>query len=70
MKQKHKVCSCYLDYPNERQKHRNGKWKCIDEYECVIKHQFVENRTSGKHEIKTVCVEKRLFEIEKAEETV
>ena len=28
-------CHCWLHYPNERHKHKNGKWKCVDDYECV-----------------------------------
>lgn len=26
-------CSCYLPYPNERHRHANGTWKCVDRYE-------------------------------------
>lgn len=26
-------CSCYMPYPNERHRHKNGKWKCVDNYE-------------------------------------
>lgn len=25
-------CSCYIPYPNESHKHKNGKWKCVDKY--------------------------------------
>lgn len=28
-------CSCYVPYPNESHKHKNGKWKCIDKYEPI-----------------------------------
>lgn len=28
-------CTCYVEYPNESHKHKNGHWKCIDDYECV-----------------------------------
>lgn len=28
-------CSCYLPYPNEYHKHKNGTWKCIDKYEPI-----------------------------------
>ena len=28
-------CSCYLPYPNERHKMKNGRWKCVDRYEPV-----------------------------------
>ena len=26
-------CSCYMPYPNENHRHKNGKWKCVDRYE-------------------------------------
>ena len=26
-------CSCYMPYPNERHRNRNGSWKCVDKYE-------------------------------------
>lgn len=25
-------CSCYMPYPNEGHRHKNGKWKCVDNY--------------------------------------
>ena len=28
-------CTCYMQYPNECHKHKNGKWKCVDNYECI-----------------------------------
>lgn len=28
-------CHCWCKYPNEHHKHKNGKWKCVDDYECV-----------------------------------
>lgn len=27
-------CSCYMQYPNERHKRKNG-WKCVDKYEPI-----------------------------------
>ncbi|MBR2255900.1 MAG: hypothetical protein IJ899_00880 [Blautia sp.] len=34
-------CSCYMPYPNERHRHRNGKWKCVDRYEPADpEHQY------------------------------
>lgn len=44
---KAKECSCYASYPNESHKKKNGKWKCVDDYECV------RNCT---HKQKTKCV--------------
>ena len=28
-------CYCWCKYPNEHHKHKNGKWKCVDKYECI-----------------------------------
>lgn len=28
-------CSCYMPYPNENHKNRNGSWKCNDKYEQI-----------------------------------
>lgn len=28
-------CSCYVSYPNECLKRKNGKWKCVDEYKPI-----------------------------------
>lgn len=28
-------CSCYMSYPNERHKNKNGKWKCVDRYKPI-----------------------------------
>ena len=42
-------CSCHLHYPNNLVKRKNGKWKCVDRYECVkdldpqSKCRFIEN---------------------------
>lgn len=39
-------CSCYVGYPNESFKKKNGKWKCVDCYEpCgVIRNKQVCKR--------------------------
>ena len=26
-------CSCYVPYPNINHKNKNGRWKCVDDYE-------------------------------------
>ena len=28
-------CSCWVHYPNPMHKKDNGKWKCVDDYECI-----------------------------------
>lgn len=28
-------CSCWVHYPNPMFKKDNGKWKCVDDYECI-----------------------------------
>jgi len=28
-------CSCWVDYPNESHKCKNGHWKCVDRFEFV-----------------------------------
>ena len=28
-------CSCLVKYPNPMHKKENGKWKCVDDYECI-----------------------------------
>ena len=28
-------CSCWIHYPNPMHKKDNGKWKCVDDYECI-----------------------------------
>jgi hypothetical protein len=28
-------CTCWRKYPNPNHKKPTGKWKCVDNYECV-----------------------------------
>lgn len=28
-------CSCWVKYPNPMHKKDNGRWKCVDDYECI-----------------------------------
>ena len=35
-------CSCWVKYPNPMHKNKNGKWKCVDDYECVQDLEVVE----------------------------
>ena len=32
-------CSCWIPYPNKYMKKADGKWRCVDEYECVKDRQ-------------------------------
>ena len=45
MKYKAKECRCWLDYPNEAHKKRNGEWKCVDQYRCVLKGDRWKTKT-------------------------
>lgn len=31
-------CSCWNPYPNECYKRKDGKWKCVDDYELIANH--------------------------------
>lgn len=33
-RKKANYCSCWCDYPNKNHMKENGKWKCVDDYEC------------------------------------
>lgn len=28
-------CSCYMPYPNEYHKNKNGTWKCVDRFRPI-----------------------------------
>ncbi len=28
-------CACWMHYPNEHKKHKNGSWVCVDKYKCI-----------------------------------
>lgn len=45
-------CSCWVEYPNESHKYKNGHWKCVQEYKCI--HQLEEKRRFRKPQ-KTIC---------------
>ena len=42
-------CSCYMPYPNEGHRHKNGKWKCVDSYVPL------KVKSRGKHFPCTKC---------------
>ena len=44
---KAKECSCWIKYPNDMHKNKNGQWKCVDCYENI-------QQTEGHHK-KTKC---------------
>jgi len=46
-------CSCLVHYPNENYKFKNGKWKCVDKYECI------RDKVDGRcYDCKTHCKRK------------
>lgn len=45
MKYKAKECRCWVEYPNEAYQKRNGEWKCIDQYECVLQGDRWKKKT-------------------------
>ena len=51
-------CSCWLEYPNERCKRKNG-WRCVDEYECIKPLRYNAN---GTVKFKTVCRKKEVVD--------
>lgn len=52
-------CTCWVDYPNENHKFKNGKWKCVDNYECVRKLIEIDTPCGKLAKIKTKCVKVR-----------
>ena len=49
------LCSCWREYPNQSHKHRNGKWKCVDQYKCIRPCEYVETKFGELMKRKTVC---------------
>ena len=37
-------CSCWVHYPNPMHKKGNGRWKCVDEYECIQDLEIAETK--------------------------
>ena len=37
-------CSCWVNYPNPMHRKENGKWKCVDNYECVNDLEVIETK--------------------------
>ena len=40
-------CSCYLPYPNERYRKKNGSWKCVDRYEGMTDYDTGRHYSPG-----------------------
>ena len=50
-------CTCYLEYPNALHKKGNGKWICVDKYECI---RPLERKADGTVKLKTKCRKKEV----------
>ena len=51
------ICTCYIEYPNEMHKFKNGHWKCVDKYICVRPLEYKYGSTGLKSvRFKTMCV--------------
>lgn len=62
-------CSCWHKYPNELQKKPDGKWKCVDDYQCI--RDLVEKPTSMGLVMqlkKTVCERRVPDDIQRQDE--
>lgn len=48
-------CSCWCSYPNTLHKQKNGKWKCVDKFECLYDgkgHYAYGNKTKCQKKVK------------------
>ena len=45
-------CSCYSEYPNKCHQHKNGRWKCVDNYRPI------EFKRNSNYSPITKCVKK------------
>ena len=54
-------CTCWREYPNEARRRSNGKWICVDKYECVRQLQVGEVGDTGVFmpRKKTLCRKKQ-----------
>ena len=55
-------CSCWWHYPNEHHKHKNGKWKCVDDYEC-IRDLVDERATTSGYELPSPITSEMVYTI-------
>lgn len=53
-------CTCWVKYPNESHKHKSGKWKCVDNYECIRDLETIplKGLPFPKYLCKTKCIMK------------
>ena len=53
-------CTCWVEYPNESHRKQNGKWKCVDDYECIrpLDVRPIEGMPCPKYVRKTKCRKK------------
>ena len=53
-------CSCYMPYPNECHKNKNGKWKCVDKYNNISQLEAIpiKGLPYPKYVRKTWCCKK------------
>lgn len=42
-------CSCYVEYPNEAHKMKNGRWRCVDKYEPVEVTNVINKHSGMTH---------------------
>ena len=47
------TCSCYMPYPNENHKHKNGRWKCVDKYRPI------KRKKNSNYSPITKCIRKK-----------
>ena len=53
-------CSCWVEYPNPMHKNKNGKWKCVDDYECIQNLKIRETKIGVSCVVrKTHCKRKK-----------
>lgn len=48
-----KICTCWVKYPNQNHRHKNGKWICVDNYTNIYS---CDKGMNSKR--KTRCVKK------------
>lgn len=59
-------CSCWEKYPNPLLKRKNGKWKCVDDYECIRDLEVVETSigiTAVRRKTHCIRKEKKMLDV-------
>ena len=51
-------CTCWVKYPNENHRFKNGRWKCVDKYVCIrdLEVEPLPGLPFPKYWRKTKCV--------------